>query len=108
MATTFKPMHTETDERARGRVPSTMRAAAIERFGGPEVLTLHELPVPDIDPNEVLIAVHTAGVGVWDADIRAGLWPEGKPSFPLVLGTDGSGTVAAVGSRVRRFEVGEE
>ena len=88
-------------------VPETMRAAAIDRFGGPEVLSIHMLPVPEIDPSEVLIAVHTAGVGSWDADMRAGWWPEGQPRFPLVLGTDGAGTIAAVGSRIRRFTVGE-
>jgi NADPH:quinone reductase-like Zn-dependent oxidoreductase len=56
----------------------------------------------------LLIAVHTAGVGSWDADIRGGWWPgPGRPNFPLVLGTDGSGTVVAVGSRVRRFKVGD-
>ncbi len=85
-----------------------MRAAAIDRSGGPRVLTLHVLPVPDIDRSEVLIATHTAGVGGWDADIRDGWWPgSGRPRFPLVLGTDGSGTVAAVGSRVRRFARGD-
>ena len=91
----------------RGGVPETMRAAAIDRFGGPEVLTVRVLPVPRIDPDEVLIAVHTAGVGSWDAEMRAGWWPEGRPRFPLVLGTDGSGTVAAVGSRVRRLRRGQ-
>lgn len=85
-----------------------MLAAAIDRPGGPEVLTIHELAVPQPDENEVLIAVHTAGVGQWDADMRAGWFPGGRPRYPLVLGTDGSGTVAAAGSRVRRFEVGEK
>src|SRR4030088_758948 len=89
------------------RVPDTMRAAAIDRFGGPEVLTLHTLPVPKVDAGEVLIALHTAGVGSWDADMRAGWWPFGRPRFPLVLGSDGSGWVAAVGSRVRRFSEGD-
>jgi NADPH:quinone reductase-like Zn-dependent oxidoreductase len=85
-----------------------MRAAALDRFGGPSVLKLQTLPVPSLDADEVLIAVHTAGVGGWDADMRAGWSPDGKPSrFPLVLGTDGSGTIAAVGSRVRRFTVGD-
>jgi NADPH:quinone reductase-like Zn-dependent oxidoreductase len=89
-------------------VPATMRAAAVNRFGGPAVLTLEVLPVPELDPVEVLIAVHTAGVGSWDADMREGWLPDGKkPRFPLVLGTDGSGTVAAVGSRVRRFDRGD-
>ena len=90
------------------RVPATMRAAAIDRFGPPVVLTLHTLPVPVPDANEVLIAVHTAGVGGWDADMRGGWWPFGRPHFPIVLGTDGSGKIVAVGSRVRRLKVGDE
>jgi NADPH:quinone reductase-like Zn-dependent oxidoreductase len=84
-----------------------MRAAAIDRFGGPRALSIHRLPVPVPDASEVLIAVDTAGVGGWDADIREGWWPEGRPRFPLVLGTDGSGIVAAVGSRVRRLKAGD-
>jgi NADPH:quinone reductase-like Zn-dependent oxidoreductase len=85
-----------------------MRAAALDRFGGPDVLTPHVLPVPEIDANEVLIAVHTAGVGSWDADMRDGWWPDKhRPRLPLVLGTDGSGTIAAVGARVRRFTPGD-
>jgi NADPH2:quinone reductase len=89
-------------------IPKTMRAVAIDRFGGPDVLKVGMLPVPSPDADEVLIAVHTAGVGGWDADIRAGWWPDSvDPHFPLVLGTDGSGNVAAVGSRVRRLHVGD-
>lgn len=89
------------------KIPKTMRAAAIDRFGGPEVLGVHELPVPEIDASELLIALHTAGVGPWDAAIRGGRYPFGHPHFPLVLGTDGAGTVAAVGSRLRRFKVND-
>jgi NADPH:quinone reductase-like Zn-dependent oxidoreductase len=85
----------------------TMKAAAIDRFGPPSVLKLHTLPVPEPGTNEVLIALQAAGVGVWDADIRGGWWPSGRPRFPLVLGTDGAGVVAAKGARVRRFDVGE-
>jgi NADPH:quinone reductase-like Zn-dependent oxidoreductase len=52
--------------------------------------------------------LHAAGVGVWDAAIRDGSWrPTGRPKFPLVLGTDGAGIVAAKGARVRRFSVGD-
>jgi NADPH:quinone reductase len=97
---------------ARGRhpiqIPQTMEAAAIEHFGPPEALTLHVLPVPAIDGGEVLIALDTAGVGPWDADIREGWYPSGKPRFPLVLGVDGAGVVAGVGSRVRRLKVGDK
>src|SRR5712691_8955910 len=84
----------------------TMRAAAIDRFGGPEVITMHTLPMPKHNAQEVLIAVDTAGVGIWDLSQRDGRWAE-KKKFPLVLGTDGSGVVAAVGSSVRRFRVGD-
>jgi NADPH2:quinone reductase len=84
-----------------------MKAAAIDRFGGPSNLKLRTLPRPEPGPNEVLIQLHAAGIGVWDADVRKGYWPSGRPKFPLVLGTDGAGTVAAKGSRVRRFDVGE-
>ena len=100
----------ERSGRPAGRpatIPATMRAAAIDRFGGPEVITLHTLPVPEIDERGVLIAVHTSGVAGWDADMRQGWSPTGRTKFPFVLGTDGSGTVVRVGSRVRRFQVGD-
>ena len=86
-------------------VPQTMLAAAIDKGGGPEVLSIHHLPVPKPEPNEVLIAVHTAGVGVWEAEFRQ--HPSDGAQFPLVLGSDGSGTVAAVGSGVHGFNVGD-
>jgi NADPH2:quinone reductase len=89
-------------------IPKTMLAAAIDGFGGPEVLSMHSLPVPLPDAREVLIALHSAGVGSWDAGIREGWSPSGRTRFPLVLGTDGAGTIAAVGSRIRRFDVGDQ
>jgi NADPH:quinone reductase len=87
--------------------PPRMRAVAIERFGPPSVLRPRELPIPEPAPDEVLIALRGAGVGVWDADIRKGWWPSGRPRFPLVLGTDGAGIIEAKGARVRRFARGE-
>ena len=89
-------------------VPRTLFAAAIDRYGGPEVITAHALPVPEVDAGEVLIAVDTAGVGQWDADVREGYFASRKPHFPLVLGYDGAGIIAKVGSRVRRLKVGDE
>jgi NADPH:quinone reductase-like Zn-dependent oxidoreductase len=49
----------------------------------------------------------TAGVGSWDAEMRAGWYPGGHPKFPLVLGTDGSGKVVAMGSHIRRLRIGD-
>jgi len=90
-----------------GAVPATMRAAAIDRKGGPEVLTLHQLPVPKPGPGEVLIALDTAGVGPWDIDVREKLAYWKDQQFPVVLGVDGAGTVAAVGPEVRGFKLGD-
>src|SRR5258705_3349223 len=80
------PSHSSSVE-ASSKLPKTMRAVAIDRFGGPEVLTLHTLQVPALSEHEVLIGVDTAGVGVWDAQIRDGtLDPSAKKRFLLVLG----------------------
>jgi NADPH:quinone reductase len=88
-------------------VAATMRAAAIDRKGGPEVLTLHQLPTPKPGPDEVLVALDTVGVGPWDIDVRESLAYWKDQQFPVVLGVDGAGTVAAVGPKVRGFKVGD-
>jgi len=85
-----------------------MKAAAVDRFGPPSALTLHEVPVPKPGPHEVLIAINTAGIGSWDASIRDGSWrTPGRSRFPLVPGVDGAGIVVAKGARVRRFKEGD-
>ena len=90
-------------------VPSTMRAAALDRGGNSEVLSLHVLPVPEIGPNDLLIAVDTAGVASWDAAIRQDPNIYGSHrQLPLILGTDGAGLVAAVGSAVQGYKVGDK
>lgn len=99
------PTTTIPSPRHQPTIPATMKTAAIDRFGPPEVLTPHVLPVPKAGPREVLIAVHAAGVGIWDAKIRDGTWATGRERFPLVLGSDGAGVIAARGAQVQRFEV---
>jgi NADPH:quinone reductase-like Zn-dependent oxidoreductase len=89
-------------------LPDTMRAAAIDKAGGAEVITLHTLPVPKPDADEVLIALHTAGVASWDAGVRAHPEEIKHSHFPLVLGTDGAGTIVAIGSQVHGFKLGDE
>src|SRR5215469_1121869 len=89
---------------------NTMKAVAIDRFGGPKALTLETLPVPEVGPDEVLIRVDSADVAVWDPFEREGGFAKLygiKPRFPYVLGTDGAGTVAAVGKSVGRFTKGD-
>jgi NADPH:quinone reductase-like Zn-dependent oxidoreductase len=86
-----------------------MRAAALDHGGNPDVLSMHTLPVPEIGANEVLIATDTAGVAVWDASIRQNPDVYGvHRHLPLILGTDGAGLVAAVGSAVEGFKVGDK
>src|SRR6185369_12395382 len=81
-------------------IQETMLAEAIDRFGPPQVLRPHTLPVPKLGSTEILVEVHAAGVGIWDAKIRDGTWAPEKVRFPLVLGTDGAGNVVTRGSRV--------
>src|SRR5205085_12526096 len=88
----------------------TMRAVALDRFGGPETLKVQTLPIPEVGADEMLIRVEAAGVGAWDAFEREGGFAEmlGRaPKFPYVLGTDGAGTVAAVGATVKAFKEGD-
>ena len=88
----------------------TMKAVAIDRFGGIETLKTRELPIPDVGADEVGIRVEAAGVGVWDPFEREGGFAKEfnvKPRFPLVLGSDGAGTVDAVGDKVRHFKKGD-
>jgi NADPH:quinone reductase len=87
-------------------VPEMMLAAAADRGGGPEVLSIHRLPVPQPRAGEVLIAVHTAGVAVWDGLMRQD--PGARMRFPMVIGTDGAGVVAGMGPDVRGFKVGDK
>jgi NADPH:quinone reductase-like Zn-dependent oxidoreductase len=85
-----------------------MQAAAIDEFGG--AITPHQLPVPQISPDEILIKVETAGVGVWDPFEREGGFAKmmgGNPTFPYVLGSEGAGEVVQVGSNVHQFKNGD-
>lgn len=84
-----------------------MRAAALDRTGPASVLKMRELPLPTLGPRDVMIAVDTAGIGTWEMEQRSGEWPVENAHYPLVLGSDGSGTVVARGSSVRRLQVGD-
>ncbi len=89
---------------------TTMRAAAIDRFGGVETIRLQTVSVPQVERGEILIRVESAGVGVWDPFEREGGFARmygGEPKFPYVMGSDGAGTVAAVGEGVTQFKEGD-
>jgi NADPH:quinone reductase-like Zn-dependent oxidoreductase len=88
----------------------TMRAMALDHFGGLETLSLHELPLPHPGPTEVTIRVEVAGVGEWDPFEREGGFAamfKQQPEFPYVQGSDGAGVVVECGEQVRRFAPGD-
>ncbi|MGH8218437.1 MAG: NADP-dependent oxidoreductase [Steroidobacteraceae bacterium] len=86
-------------------VPDTMLAAALDHGGGPEVLSIHHLPTPKPKAGQVLIKLHAAGVAVWEAAFRQ--HPGKLARFPLVLGSDSAGTIAAIGPGVHGFRLGD-
>ncbi|MGI5520239.1 NADP-dependent oxidoreductase [Micromonospora sp. CA-259024] len=87
--------------------PKLMRAAIVERFGGPEVLRLVHLPRPTPKPGHVLVRVHAASVNYGETKIRKGLVPELGPP-PHTLGSDLSGTVMNAHPSTHRFKAGDE
>jgi NADPH:quinone reductase-like Zn-dependent oxidoreductase len=86
-----------------------MKAAVIEKFGGPDVFVIKEVPEPIIDDNEILIEVIGGSINPIDWKQRRGhhRFLFGSP-FPIVLGYDIAGTVTKKGSKVVRFEVGDK
>ena len=92
------------------KTQTTMKAVALDRFGGLDAIALQTVPIPEVGPDEILIRVESAGVGVWDPFEREGGFAEMfgiEPTFPYVLGSDGAGTVEAVGEQVSRFREGD-
>jgi NADPH2:quinone reductase len=81
-----------------------MRAIVVNELGGPEVLTLEERPDPDPGPGDLLVDVAAGGVNFIDIYQRTGIYPM---DLPYVVGSEGAGTVTAVGAEVSEFEVGD-
>lgn len=84
-----------------------MKANRIHAFGGPEVILFEDVPRPTPAAGEVLVRVHAAGVGPWDAWVRAGRSAIPQP-LPLTLGADLAGTVVTAGSSDSPFSAGAE
>ncbi len=88
---------------------TTMQAVRFHTYGGPEVLVLEEMPLPQPGPDEVLVRVMAAGVNPLDWKVRAGRVREWLPhQLPLVPGWDVSGIVEAWGAEVTGFKKGDE
>lgn len=83
-----------------------MKAIRVRQFGGPEVMQLED--TPDLVPAEGQVVVRLSAVGVNPVDtyIRAGVYAK-KPALPYTPGTDGAGTVIAVGAGVKTLKSGD-
>lgn len=81
-----------------------MHAIEVRELGGPEVLSYIEISPPSPGPGEVLIKAEAIGVNFIDTYFRTGLYPH---ELPFVLGAEVAGTVAATGSGVTGFRVGD-
>ena len=86
-----------------------MKAFIVDRYEKNIPLRLGEIPEPEVRESDVLVQIHAASVNLLDSKIRDG---EFKPILPyrppFVVGHDVAGTVIRVGSKVRRFKVGDE
>lgn len=85
-----------------------MKAVRLHGYGGPEVLVYEDASRPEPGPGRVLVAVRAAGIQPVDREIRSGEHPEWGYAFPITLGTDFAGVVAAVGEGVEHLRVGQE
>lgn len=86
-----------------------MKAFVVERYGDADTVQAREMPDPTVGEEDVLVRIHAASVNPLDLKIRSGGLKAILPyRAPFVLGNDLAGTVAAVGSRVTRFAVGDE
>ena len=82
----------------------TMKAAVVRAFGEP--LTIDEVPVPEVGPGQIQVAIHASGVCHTDLHAAEGDWPV-KPNPPFIPGHEGVGFVSAVGAGVKHVEEGD-
>ncbi|HTW46140.1 MAG TPA: quinone oxidoreductase [Acidobacteriaceae bacterium] len=81
-----------------------MKAIVIRQTGGPEVMAVTEVPMPEPKPGEVLVRVRGSGVNFIDIYLREGRY---KADLPFINGQEGAGVVAEVGRGVTEFKPGD-
>jgi len=83
-----------------------MKAIRVNKFGGPEVLQLEDVPDLTAGPGQVVVEVRAIGVNPVDTYIRAGLHAV-KPQLPYTPGSDAAGVVESIGEQVKRVNRGD-
>lgn len=81
-----------------------MKAIRVHNQGGPEVLTLEDIAIPELPEDGVLVKIEAVGVNFIDTYQRSGLY---KIPLPSTLGLEGAGVVESIGSKVSRFQKGD-
>jgi NADPH2:quinone reductase len=81
-----------------------MKAIQIEKVGGPEVLRVVDLPIPQPKPTEAVVKISASGVNFIDTYHREGRY---KVPLPFILGQEGAGVVTQVGSDVKSIKPGD-
>ena len=83
-----------------------MKVIQFREPGPPSVMQILDVPIPEPKPGEVLIRAHSIGVGIPDANIRAGTY-SWMPPLPAIPGTELAGTIEKIGAGVTKRQVGE-
>jgi len=81
-----------------------MKAIRVKALGGPEVLTLEDIPDPKPGPGEAVVKLEAAGLNYIDVYYRTGLY---KSQLPITLGVEGGGVVTEVGPNVTEVKAGD-
>ena len=81
-----------------------MKAVRVHKYGGPEVLTMDDIPVPEPKAGEARVKIEAIGVNFIDIYQRTGLYPI---QTPFTLGSEGAGVVDAVGPGVTEVRKGD-
>ena len=81
-----------------------MKAIQVAQTGGPEVLTVVDLPIPTPKANEAVVKIEASGVNFIDVYFREGRYPS---PLPFINGQEGAGVVTEIGSDVRDLKVGD-
>ena len=81
-----------------------MKAIRVQHTGGPEVMELAEVPIPQPKPNGAVVKVTAAGVNSIDVQFRDGMM---KMPLPFIPGQEGAGVVTAVGPQTKIVKVGD-
>jgi NADPH2:quinone reductase len=81
-----------------------MKVIQVKQPGGPEVLELVELPVPQAKPHEAVVKIAVSGVNYIDVNLRNGAY---KAPLPFLAGQEGAGVITSVGAAVRSLRPGD-